>query len=817
MSVTNTKILKLNPKSDNDITVCGDKWRITVLTERLLRLEYSESGEFEDRATRLAANRNFEKPPFEKYEENGILHIVTSYLHLTYDKKPFSKAGLKIVICGTNDWVYGTAEEELYHGFEGDNLGGSVRTLDGAGDKIKLDDGLLSKCCGFSSGYSVVDDSQTIAINENGWPEPLLGERTDIYFFGYMKAYEECIKDFYRLSGPSPILPRYSLGNWWSRYHKYSDSEYRALIEDFKQHKVPLSVAVLDMDWHITKTPDEKRYGSGWTGYTFNKELFPDYKDTMKFVHENGLKLSLNLHPKDGIRSYEECYGAMCKEIGTDAEKGDAVEFRADSEKFMKAYFKTVLNPYEDDGVDLWWIDWQQSDRTADGYDTLWLLNYCHYLDSARHGRSPLTLSRYAGIGSHRFPLGFSGDTETTWQALDFQPYFTATAANVGYSWWSHDIGGHGTGYDDDELYIRWVQFGVFSPIMRLHGCPNPFMDKRPWAKRPEIEAIAEEFMRLRHKLVPYIFTMMYKNHEDGIPMVRPLYHKYPNSFDGALIRKNEYFFGENMIVSPITRKSEPESRLSYATTWLPDGIFIDLFSNRIYRGGKTFRAYRGLEGEPVFVKAGSVIPMCGDVSKNGVDNPECLELHIFAGESGSFTMVEDNGFIDERRCVVRTKYDFDFKEYSTLKFTAPDSNQTIPERRSYRLFFRAFEKPSSVSLRINEKNIPVNFSYDSLRREIELEPFFVNDGDCVLVTVKTSGALPENETEQSSFNILSRAQIEYHTKSCVYECVCSEKTTPEKLAEIISFDGNPWWLDRGENHINEHLARAIAEILSAY
>ncbi len=817
MSVTNTKILNLDPKSGNDITVCGDKWRITVLTDRLLRLEYCENGKFEDRATRVAANRNFETPNFKKYEESGILHIVTEYLHLTYDKKPFSQGGLKIVICGTNDWVYGAGEEYMFYGFSGDNMGGTVCTLDGVDGEIPLDNGLLSKCCGFSSGYTIIDDSKTIAINENGWPEPVIGDRTDIYFFGYMKNYEECIRDFYRLSGASPILPRYALGNWWSRFHRYTDEEYRSLIEDFKKHNVPLSVGILDMDWHITETPDPKKYGSGWTGYTFNKELFPDYKDTMKFVHENGLKLSLNLHPKDGIRAFEECYGDMCSKLGVDPKEGRAIEFKADNRKFMEAYFKTVLNPYEDDGVDLWWIDWQQSDRTADGYDTLWMLNYCHYLDSARNGRPPLILSRYAGIGSHRFPLGFSGDTETTWEALKFQPYFTATAANVGYSWWSHDIGGHGTGYEDDELYIRWLQFGVFSPIMRLHSSADIFKDKAPWAKRPEIEKTAEDFLRLRHKLVPYIFTMMYKNHEDGIPMVRPLYHKYPNSFDGALIRKNEYFFGENIIVSPITRKTDPETRLSYATTWLPEGIFIDLFSNRIYRGGKTFRAYRELESEPVFVKAGSVIPMCADVTKNGVDNPESIELHIFAGADGSFTMVEDNDFTDDRRQVLRTKYDFKFAKLSELTFTAPKAIETVPEKRSYTLLFRAFERPESVTLSINGNDIPISFDYNERRREINLSKFTVNENDRVLIKVKTSGNLPENEIKESAFDILNRAQIEYHTKNTFYNLILSDKTNAEKISEMISFDGNLWWKNKGANSAGKHLVSAMTELLSAY
>ena len=149
--------------------------------------------------------------------------------------------------------------------------------------------------------------------------------------------------------------------------------------------------------------------------------------------------------------------------------------------EFLEAYFETVLHPMEKEGVDFWWLDWQQGNTTKiEGLDPLWMLNHYHYLDSRRLGTRGLTFSRYAGPGSHRYPVGFSGDTVISWESLDFQPYFTANASNIGYGWWSHDIGGHMLGVRDDELTTRWVQFGVFSPINRLHSTDNPFNGKEP-------------------------------------------------------------------------------------------------------------------------------------------------------------------------------------------------------------------------------------------------------------------------------------------------------------------------------------------------
>ena len=184
---------------------------------------------------------------------------------------------------------------------------------------------------------------------------------------------------------------------------------------------------------------------------------------------------------------------------------GDPEEIK----KLMEAVFRNVLHPMEKEGVDFWWLDWQQGTVTkVPGLDPLWMLNHYHYLDNARDGKRPLTFSRYAGPGSHRYPVGFSGDSIVTWESLNFQPYFTSTASNIGYGWWSHDIGGHMFGYRDNELALRWVQLGVFSPINRLHSSKNEFMGKEPWQFPMEIGEVMKEFLRLRHQMLPYLYTI---------------------------------------------------------------------------------------------------------------------------------------------------------------------------------------------------------------------------------------------------------------------------------------------------------------------
>ena len=248
---------------------------------------------------------------------------------------------------------------------------------------------------------------------------------------------------------------------------------------------------------------------------------------------------------------------------------------------FLEAYFDVLHHPMEEDGVDFWWVDWQQGKKTRiPGLDPLWMLNHYHYLDSTRAGGAGLTFSRYAGIGSHRYPVGFSGDTIISWESLQFQPYFTASASNVGYGWWSHDIGGHMMGARDDELAARWVQLGVFSPINRLHSTSNPFSGKEPWNFNKRAEMIMGDFLRLRHELIPYLYTANRRASFEGCPLVRPLYWEEPEQKE-AYEFPNEYYFGSELLAAPITERMDLEADLSGVNAWIPDGIWFDYQNSR--------------------------------------------------------------------------------------------------------------------------------------------------------------------------------------------------------------------------------------------
>ncbi|WP_346774859.1 TIM-barrel domain-containing protein [Cellulomonas sp. IC4_254] len=619
--------------ADPRAVVQGDRWRVTVLADGLMRLEYAEDGRFEDRPSTFARHRALPVPEFRVVDRGHVVEVVTSRLRLVYDRGPFSTAGLSVEVSGGvsayhSVWRFGQAAE---------GLGGTARTLDEADGRVPLEGGVVSR-----QGYAVLDDSRSMVFEPDGWVAPRDGSRQDLYVFGYAHDHAEALRAFHAVSGPVPVLPRWALGTWWSRFHRYTAQGYREVVERFAAERIPLSVSVLDMDWHVTEV--DPALGSGWTGYTWNRDLFPDPPALLSWLHERGLRVTLNVHPADGVRAHEDAYAAMCAALGREPD-GDPIAFDVTDRDFLAAYFSVLHRGLERDGVDFWWVDWQQGahSRVA-GIDPLWMLNHFHYLDSARDGRRGLTFSRYAGPGSHRYPVGFSGDTVITWDSLAFQPEFTATAANIGYGWWSHDIGGHYFGVRDEELATRWVQLGTFSPILRLHSSDNPFTSKEPWSFGPHARQVQTAFLRLRHRLVPYLHTMNHRAASSAQALVRPMYHAWPDR-EEAYDAPQQFLFGSELLVAPVTTPTDPVTRASAVRAWLPPGTWVDVLTGAVYDGDRLLDLHRTLDSVPVLARPGAVVPLDGaEVPGNDAVNPDHLELLVVPGADGAFTLVEDDG-----------------------------------------------------------------------------------------------------------------------------------------------------------------------------
>lgn len=634
-----------SPIAAKNQTAVYGKTRFTVIAPCLLRVEVEKNGKFCDEPTQSVWFRDFDKPEFEINESNGKVEIKTSGATFVYSLKSNKMLRIKL------------ADGRTVTNFKSGNLKGTCRTLDITAGIIKLGDGVCSK-----NGVAVLDDSKTLAIKPDGLILPRDNKESDKYYFAYGNNYVGATTDLYNLTGKVPLIPRYALSNWWSRYKAYSQEEYLNLMDKFKEEGLPITVATVDMDWHWVnirekfgkdshKISKHKNFmelvydfwSTGWTGYSFNTDLFPDYEAFLKKLKDDNYHVTFNLHPSMGVRWFEDQYEDMCKAMGQDPKERKPVKFDITDKKFTEKYFDILHHPFEKKGVDFWWIDWQQGTHSnVPGLDPLWALNHYHFLDNAKDNHRPLILSRFCGAGSQRYPLGFSGDTTQTWKSLDFQPGFTATASNVAYPWWSHDIGGHCMGNKDDELYLRWVQLGVFSPVMRLHSTNNEFMGKEPWNYSGAVERIAKDALRLRHKLLPYIYTMNYRTHTECRAICEPMYYAYPED-ENAYNCKNEFFFGTELIVAPITEHTSSKTNLAGVNVWLPEGRYTDIFTGRIYSGNRFVKMFRDLEYIPVLAKEGAIIPMSANGTTNDCSNPETLELLVYRGNN-TFTLYEDDG-----------------------------------------------------------------------------------------------------------------------------------------------------------------------------
>ena len=791
--------LPARPEAKEANVVKGDKYRITVLTEGLLRLEYSEDGVFEDRATQTVLNRDFEETAFEVKETEEELIIVTKRLRLTYNRKAFNPRGLMIQVYGIgggSTWHYG---DELH------DLRGTARTLDTIDGACELGHGLVSR-----QGFSVLDDSGSLTLNEDGWVEPRKKGVQDLYFWGYGADFYGCLKDFYYLCGKTPMLPRFALGNWWSRYYEYTEESYLELMRRFDEEGIAFTVAVVDMDWHLVHI--DPKYGTGWTGYTWNPDFFPDPKRFMDSLHERGMKITLNVHPADGVRAHEEMYEAMAKELGKDISKEEPVSFEITNPAFLSAYFKYAHHPNEEKGVDFWWIDWQQGGITKlEGLDPLWMLNHFHFLDNGRDGKRPMTFSRYAGPGSHRYPVGFSGDTVITWESLQFQPYFTSTASNIGYGWWSHDIGGHMNGYKDDELEGRWYQLGVFSPINRLHSTKNEFNGKEPWRFKAEVRAAMDDFLRLRHKMVPYLYTMNHRAYAEDIPLVLPMYYDYPLE-EAAYHVPNEYCFGSELIVMPVTSPRIRGLNRAKETVWLPEGLYMDFFDGTIYEGGRVLDMYRGIEAIPVLAKAGAVVPMQEETDAVSVcGNPDRLVLKMFAGADGRFVLYEDDNVscdYEEGICV-ETGLELVWNgEQKILIHPAQGRNgavvkELIPEERSYRIELYGCTDAPVICME-NGKALAVTQSYDTQKHCLIIELPATDVETLKTVTFGAPLSLAQNDAAGAISRFLDQAEMEFDKKSAIDTLVRSGKNPLVVIGQLQTMG------------LDEDLVKCISELLTA-
>lgn len=761
-----------NPKASDAAVVVHGNARFTVLTDRLIRMEWSEDGEFEDRASLAVVNRNLPVPSFKVNKSGNTLTLKTAALTLTYKgNEKFNSDNLSIsfrMSGKTHLWYPGKENTG--------NLLGTSRTLDkcngfGAlnpGDP--MEQGILSR-----DGWAIVDESQRHLFekDDSDWGEWVVcrpdKNQLDWYMFAYGHDYTAALSDFTKVAGRIPLPPKYAFGYWWSRYWKYSDEEFLALGREFRQRNIPIDIMVIDMDWHYTypltreKRPkDEVGQRFGWTGYTWNRDYFADPEGFLADVHSLGLRTSLNLHPALGIDPREECYDRFVSDYTSRTTEYDGptgyrdgshrvrVPFRMDQKEWADAYFNSVIHPLENQGVDFWWLDWQQwkESEYVQGLNNTFWLNWTFFNDKVRQGATegksaerPMIYHRWGGLGSHRYQLGFSGDTYDTWEVLAFLPYFTATASNVGYGFWGHDIGGHMQLVKrptEAEMMTRWIQYGVFTPIFKTHSNNSSRMERRIWAF-PDHYEYMKGAIELRYALSPYIYDMARKAYDSGVSICRPLYYTHPQA-DQAYEWKEEFMFGDNILATVLCQPLDTLTGKTERRMWFPTGAdWYDMAHKEMHKGGSVKTLYYGIDENPWYVKSGTMIPLAAEGIQSLQEQSSDLRLFVAPGVGDSvYKHYEDDG--------ISQSYEEDyavteFKKQSTPASCVLEVGQRVgkydgmPIERNYIVVMGGLKnKPRSV--RLNDGSV-IDCQYNHITNEATFVlPSMCSDVSCK-VTVK--------------------------------------------------------------------------------
>lgn len=709
--------------------------RFTVISPSLVRLEYSPTSQFVDEKSILVQNRDWGTPPFSVQEEKGWLILKTNMLTLRYKlgSGAFNKDNLEIT------WVLEGRKRTWRPGdIDGENLGGTVAALDGVSrDNLPpFPPGILSR-----AGYFFLDDTPHPLWDEWWEPRPPSSQQ-DWYFFCYGHDYALALDEYTRLTGRIPMLPRYAFGAWYSRYWPYSDEELREIIRTFRRKGIPLDVLVIDVDWHLY----------GWEAYDWNPQYFPKPEEFIRWCHDQGIKITLNTHPGTPIPSADSHFEEFCRRLGVDPKGRDSLGYNLANKRDALAFGDVFLASVLKQGVDFLWID--GAGASAPGIDHFAWTNKVYYetIQRVKGGRG-LIFGRQGlvGSGTHRYPVGFSGDTYSQWEVLRYEIPFTVKGGQVGILW-SHDIGGFMGDKLPDELYVRWVQFGVFSPIFRLHSNHGR---RLPWDYSEEAESIVREYLRLRYRLFPYIYSISRLTHERGLPICRGVYFEYPN-LEEAYHYDYEYFFGPNLLVAPIDQPGK--NGVALKEVYLPPGLWYDYFKGKIYRGGRTLLYRAKLDEVPVFARAGAIIPLQPDMQFIGEKAMDPLTVDIYAGANGDFTLYEDDRLsLDyEKGAFARTPIVYREGKESFKVVIGPTEGTYKGQlrRRSYILRVHGVASPKAV--RLNGRALgKETWSYDGENMEMVVRLPSSSIRAKLEVEVETQGSSKEMRDLLSGISLL--------------------------------------------------------------
>jgi len=480
---------------------------------------------------------------------------------------------------------------------------------------------------------------------------------------------DEVIASYRNLSGNAPMFPKWAYGFWQCRERYTSGTHLVETVKEFRKRNLPLDVIV--QDWQY--------WGSrGWGVPQFDEKNYPNPAGFIKELHD------LNAHFNISIWSNPDKNSEIGKEyVAKNRFITDTKWLDYFNSETRKEYWNTLKVNMFDNGVDSWWMDAVEPEndalkgtKTYIGAGDFYRLTYPLKVSQAVYEGQRETssdkrvciLTRSAFSGQQRYGvINWSGDIGGTWDVFRNQIVAGLNFTITGLPYWTTDIGGFfrpgQSQYTDEkfhELLTRWYQWGVFNPIFRMHGYQT---ETEPWKYGQTVENHMRIMLNLRYQLLPYIYSEAWQVTKNGSTMMRPMVMDF-NGDAEAVKQPFEYMFGKAFLVAPIT-----EAAATQRDVYLPKSTdWYDFWTGKQMKGGQTVIAEAPLDRIPLFIKAGSIVPMGPIVQSSGEKISEPLEIRIYGGANGEFTLYDDEG----------DNYNYEKGQYATITFTWNDAKKTL-------------------------------------------------------------------------------------------------------------------------------------------
>ncbi len=519
-------------------------------------------------------------------------------------------------------------------------------------------------------------------------PQTLSAEDVkEMDYFIFTGSADEVINSFRRFSGRVPMLPRYAFGYWHCRERFHNQEELLDNLREFRRRKIPLDVIVQDWQW----------WEQGkWNSMSFDPQLYPDPEEMNRQIH------ALNAHSMLSVWSKVDrnCdFGKVLEK--NNAYIKDTIWIDFTNPDAGEVYWQQMKKNIVSTGIDSWWFDATEpenddlKDRSVsigrgNAFRNIYPLYVNRFIAAKLRGEQPdkrtLILTRCAFAGQQSCPsVVWSGDIGSDWKTLKKQIACGLGMSISGIPYWTTDTGGFfrpGDQYGNrryHERFIRWFQFSVFCPILRVHGFVS---NTELWRYGEKVERLVRSYLDLRYQLLPYIYSMAGNVSLNAGTMMRPLVMDFPHDRKAGA-ETAEYMFGSAFLVAPVT--SHAVSRRVY----LPSGAsWINFWNGEKFSGGQTVKTAAPLEQIPLFVRCGSIVPWGKAIQHTGEYDPSELEIRIYPGSDGEYVLYEDNG-ID---------YEYENGGYSLIRFRWNDAENTLtiadregdfrnmPEKRLFRI-----------------------------------------------------------------------------------------------------------------------------------